>query len=224
MCFCDCHTPGIFGSITCCQHPQWVRVGRHSSAAQHWIPTELCAEPLLYNLMNPDDTTVSRTTTWSLTDHEERVRTSCFCKFTSGRNDPGSKHGLGKDITAETFLRVLRKIPIPWLHTLVYCLCVVLLLHRKRSSTGLLDGFSQLWRTYIVPAASKRLISSSWLLWTVLMFELLPSGRQNRTIKTRTNRLENSFYCRAVSLVSADMNELCALRSCAAWENVERLL
>ncbi len=34
------------------------------------------------------------------------------------------------------------------------------------------------------------------------LFELLPSGRGYRVLKTRTNRLRNSFYAKAVSVLN----------------------
>ena len=38
------------------------------------------------------------------------------------------------------------------------------------------------------------------------LFNLLPSGRCYRCIKTRTNRLKNSFYLRAITLLNVNMH------------------
>ena len=40
------------------------------------------------------------------------------------------------------------------------------------------------------------------------LFELLPSGRRYRTLKTRTNRLKNSFYAKAITTLNTATQHL----------------
>ena len=50
------------------------------------------------------------------------------------------------------------------------------------------------------------------------LFELLPSGRRYRTLKTRTNRLKNSFYAKAITTLNTATHtwtDNCAIHGCA---------